>query len=225
MLPEDQYSSTVEDYLKAIYSLSREEGAGVEVVPLGGIAEKLAVTPGTVTTMMRHLADRGLVDYQPRKGVILNGKGNEEAIRIVRRHRMVELFLVNVMELDWAHVHEEAEALEHVVSDRLLDRMDEMLGYPSHDPHGDPIPDAEGSIPDEASQPLSSCMPGTWVVVRILDDNASFLNWLEQKGLQPGNALSLHEVDNLAGTLSLEVENRELTMGVVPAHAVLVRAG
>src|SRR6185436_274808 len=140
MLP----SSTVENYLKAIYqgqsSLARDQ----RLVPMGHVAAALGVTPGTATTMVKALAESGLVEYEPYGGVRLSAAGEKLATLVLRRHRLIELFLVQVMGMSWADVHDEAENLEHAVSDRLIDRIDEMLGHPSVDPHGDPIPGPEG---------------------------------------------------------------------------------
>ena len=140
MLP----SSTVENYLKAIY-----QGAGAltppqRLLPMGQLASALGVVPGTATTMVKALAESGLVEYEPYSGVALTPAGHKLAALVLRRHRLVELFLVRVMGYAWDEVHDEAEQLEHVVSDRLIDRMDEMLGRPEVDPHGDPIPDCRG---------------------------------------------------------------------------------
>ncbi len=144
-------SSTVENYLKAILHL-QQDGHGSTTV--GEIARVLEVTPGTVTIMMRHLRERGLVSYEPRRGLSLKPRGVTEAMKVVRRHRLIETFLVEVMGLDWSEVHEEAEILEHVISDRLLDRINEMLGEPTHDPHGDPIPARDGTVCKDHAMPL-----------------------------------------------------------------------
>ena len=202
---------TVEDYLKAIYGL--EGGRRGELVGLGKVAERLGVTAGTVTTMMRQLKGKGLIGYEPRRGVYLTGEGRVEALRVIRRHRMVELFLVDIMEVDWAHVHEEAEALEHAISDRLLERMDQMLDHPTHDPHGDPIPDASGGVSEERGRALIHCKAGRYRVVRVLNDASSFLNWLEAHGLQPGREFTLKGRDDHAGTLDLQIGDRPLTIG------------
>ena len=134
-------SSTVENYLKAIY----QGTAGLEpkqrLLPMGQLAAALDVSPGTATTMVKTLAESGLVEYEPYAGVMLTSAGKKLATLVLRRHRLIELFLVNVMGLKWDEVHEDAEQLEHAVSDRLVDRMDEMLGRPATDPHGDPIPE------------------------------------------------------------------------------------
>src|SRR6188472_3507754 len=142
MLP----SSTVENYLKAIYlgqsGLPREE----RLVPMGHVAAAVGVTPGTATTMVKALAESGLAEYEPYSGVRLTKAGEKLAGLVLRRHRLVEAFLVHVMGMSWAEVHEEAEQLEHVVSERLIERIDEMLGRPTRDPHGDPIPNPDGAI-------------------------------------------------------------------------------
>src|SRR6186713_2396364 len=146
MLP----SSTVENYLKAIYQGQSALAAGARLVPMGHVAGALGVTPGTATTMVKALAESGLAEYEPYSGVRLTSSGEKLAGLVLRRHRLVELFLVEVMGMSWAEVHEEAEQLEHVVSERLIERMDEMLGHPTRDPHGDPIPDAHGKLAHRA---------------------------------------------------------------------------
>src|SRR5215472_13982707 len=153
MLP----SSTVENYLKAIYqgqgTLSRDE----RLVSMGQVASALGVTPGTATTMVKALAESGLAEYEPYSGVRLSSAGERLAGLVLRRHRLVELFLVQVMGMKWDEVHEEAEQLEHVVSERLIERIDDMLGRPTHDPHGDPIPDPEGAIAQRHLDNLLTC--------------------------------------------------------------------
>ncbi|MGF1450330.1 MAG: metal-dependent transcriptional regulator [Opitutales bacterium] len=219
-------TSTVEDYLKAIWTLSEDSGTHcAQQVSLGLLSERLGVTPGTVTTMMRHLQKHGLVDYQPRRGVTLSSSGREAAIQILRRHRIIELFLVRVMKVDWAEVHVEAEALEHAVSDALLARMDEMLGSPTHDPHGDPIPDALGQLPLEESRPLSECGPGNYRVVRVLGEDAPFLNWLHERGFKPGTRFSLDTLDPQGGTLTLKrprTKKPDQTISLQAARHLLV---
>src|SRR5215468_7054715 len=140
-------SSTVENYLKTIYLGSTSaHGSEARLMPMGQLASALGVTPGTATTMVKTLAESGLVNYEPYAGVALTRAGRRLAGLVIRRHRLVELFLVQVMGLRWDEVHEDAEQLEHVVSERLIERIDEMLGHPTHDPHGDPIPSPDGAI-------------------------------------------------------------------------------
>ena len=134
-------SSTVENYLKAIYQAEIAHGEEGALVPMGRLASALHVVPGTATTMVKALADSGLVRYEPYAGVRLTPAGQKLAALVLRRHRLIELFLVKVLDMSWAEVHDEAERLEHAASDRLIDRIDAMLGRPAVDPHGDPIPD------------------------------------------------------------------------------------
>ncbi len=216
-------TSTVEDYLKSILRL--DETADREVT-VGGIAEDLGVTPGTVSSMMRHLSEAGLVDYVPRRSVTLRKKGRTEALRVVRRHRLVETFLVTVMKLDWSEVHEEAEVLEHVISDRLLERMDEMLGHPSHDPHGDPIPDPHGNVAaQELLHPLSEGAAGDrYRIVRVSDSDSGFLDWLRENRLLPGSVLDLVIHDPVAGIIEIRLsdDTSPLRLGEKAAARILV---
>ena len=144
MLP----SSTVENYLKAIYHGQTALTDGERLVPMGQVAAALGVAPGTATTMVKTLEKAALVEYEPYSGVRLTSAGETLAGLVLRRHRLVELFLVQVMGMSWAEVHDEAEQLEHVVSERLIERIDRMLGHPTQDPHGDPIPspDSESAL-------------------------------------------------------------------------------
>ena len=143
MLP----SQTVENYLKTIYlAQSATADRADELVPMGQLAAALGVVPGTATTMVKTLSESGLVYYEPYMGVRLTPAGEKLAGLVLRRHRLIELFLVKILGMSWAEVHDEAERLEHAVSERLIDRIDDMLGRPAVDPHGDPIPTAEGEV-------------------------------------------------------------------------------
>src|SRR4051794_38837967 len=146
-------TSTVEDYLKAIYTA--QQGSGL--VAMGALAAAMKVAPGTATAMVKTLAEAGLVDYEPRGGVRLSGKGERLALHVLRRHRLVELFLVEVLGLDWSEVDEEAEELEHAISDRVLERIDQLLKHPQVDPHGDPIPSSKGKLPSRTLASLAEC--------------------------------------------------------------------
>lgn len=196
-------TSTVENYLKTILveGLHRDD----DLVPMGQIASALEVASGTVTAMVKTLADGGLVSYEPYSGVRLTDDGRLLATRVLRRHRLIELFLVEVMKIDWTEVHDEAERLEHAVSDRLVDRMDEMLGHPDVDPHGDPIPTAQGEIPEHEYQTLLTCDSSPQRVVRVRDQQADFLRLVERRGLMPGSVLRLLHRDQAAETVSLSL--------------------
>ncbi|MEQ9460562.1 MAG: metal-dependent transcriptional regulator [Phycisphaeraceae bacterium] len=218
-------TSTTENYLKAIYGLGQSSGS--DRVATGALAQRLGITPGTATVMMKQLADRKLVDYRARQGVRLSDKGRAVALDVLRRHRLVELFLVEVMRLDWSEVHAEAELLEHVVSERMLERMDEMLGHPTHDPHGDPIPSSSGELPTLDLTALSECGVGSYRLVRILGDDPAFLTWLTGRGLHPGVNVQIEKRDAFAGTLLLRIEDGKDSFGIgmTTAGRMMVEAG
>lgn len=220
-------SSTVEDYLKAIASLHLSKATTDRPVALGAIAKRLGVTPGTVTTMMKHLAGKGLVEYLPRRGVKLTGEGRSQAMGVLRRHRLIELFLVEIMQLDWADVHVEAERLEHALSDRLLERIDEMLRHPTRDPHGDPIPSAQGKLPIATVKPLNEATPGPLQIVRITDDSAQFLEWVSTRNLKPGTTIHLTDHDPIAKTMTVKhprKRNSQFHIAEEPAGKIMVTA-
>lgn len=215
------HSRTEENYIKAVYRHGREHPEGNAT--LGEIARDLAVTPGTVTQMMKHLMQRGLVTYQTRRGAALTRQGEQVALGIVRRHRLIELFLVEVMGMDWADVHDEAEELEHVVSDRLVTRMDEMLGHPAHDPHGAPIPTAEGVIAAATGQSLAACSPGTYRLVQVDEGSGDFLDWCKDNGLVPGATIHLVKTDPFAETFTLDIDGKAtISVGLGSASRLLV---
>lgn len=218
MLP----SSTVENYLKAI--LQHQPGEPAALVPMGQIAAALNVTPGTATTMVKALAESGLVLYEPYSGVRLSPAGEKLAALVLRRHRLVELFLVQVMGMSWDEVHEEAEKLEHVVSERLIERMDQMLGRPEVDPHGDPIPDAEGSIRERELHTLLTCPLHTRVTVtRVVDQDSEFLRFIEQHDLKPGQAIEVEARDTMADSVRVRGrDDRRTTIGTRAASKLLV---
>jgi len=215
-------TSTVENYLKTILHLDEDADTAVSV---GAIAETLAVTPGTVSSMMRHLADDGLVEYFPRRSVALLPKGRNQAMQVVRRHRLIETFLVEVLKLDWSEVHEEAEVLEHVISDRLLRRMDEMLGHPELDPHGDPIPNEKGEYAsDFEGQPLAGLEGGRFRLVRVDDSDPELLDWLREAELLPGGEYEVVSHDTVAGILEISGKSSPIIrMGEKAARQVLVQ--
>jgi len=219
-------SSTVEDYLKCIYRAEQEaREKGRNLVPMGEIAARLEVSPASVTAMMKTLAESGLLAYEPYSGVRLEAAGRKLAAHVLRRHRLVELFLVNVMGFDWSEVHVEAEQLEHAVSERMIERMDEMLGHPSVDPHGDPIPSADGHIEVVNHPSLLQCELGTLVeVVRVIDQQAEFLRFADREGLSPGNWVEVAARDETAGRVDVRSGERRFGIGFPAASKVLVRA-
>ena len=219
MLP----SSTVENYLKAIYQGQSALAHEQRLVPMGQVATALGVTPGTATTMVKALAESGLAEYEPYSGVRLSAAGEKLAGLVLRRHRLVELFLVQVMGMSWAEVHDEAEHLEHVVSERLIDRIDEMLGRPTHDPHGDPIPNPDGAITTKHLDSLLTCPLRTPLrVTRITDQDPAFLRFIESSNLKPGEPVEVEARDAAADSVLLRRKDRHLTIGARAASKLLV---
>jgi DtxR family transcriptional regulator, Mn-dependent transcriptional regulator len=222
MLP----SSTVENYLKAIFHGQSALANGERLVPMGQVAGALGVTPGTATTMIKALAEAQLVEYEPYSGVCLTAAGEKLAGLVLRRHRLVELFLVQVMGMSWAEVHDEAEQLEHVVSEHLIERIDEMLGRPTHDPHGDPIPNTEGAVQSANLDTLLTCPLGRRLrVTRITDQDPKFLRFIEGHDLKPGRPVEVEARDAAADSVRLlNAEREALTIGARAASKLLVEA-
>jgi DtxR family transcriptional regulator, Mn-dependent transcriptional regulator len=221
MLP----SSTVENYLKAIYLGVGALAPGQRLLPMGQLASSLGVAPGTATTMVKTLAEAGLVEYEPYTGVTLTAAGERLAALVLRRHRLIELFLVQVMGFSWDEVHDDAEQLEHVVSDRLIDRIDEMLGRPEVDPHGDPIPDPQGAVKPQNVQSLMTCPLNTPVtVMRVVDQDRMFLRFIESNHLKPGESIEVEARD--AASDSVRVRGKDdlrITIGTRAASKLLVQ--
>jgi DtxR family Mn-dependent transcriptional regulator len=217
-------SSTVENYLKAIYQGQMALSGDARLVPMGQVAAALGVTPGTATTMVKALSESGLAEYEPYSGVRLTSSGEKLAGLVLRRHRLVELFLVRVMGMSWDEVHEDAEQLEHVVSDRFIERIDEMLGRPTHDPHGDPIPTAEGRLAAPNHDNLLTCPMETPLrVTRIADQDPAFLRFIERNDLKPGQIVQVESRDAAADAVRLQVRgNGALTIGARAASKLLV---
>jgi DtxR family Mn-dependent transcriptional regulator len=215
-------SSTVENYLKTLYTQQQDYPG--EPVPLGKLAERLELTPGTVTTMIKRLAGSNLVQYETRSGAQLTPEGERLALQVLRRHRLIELFLVRVVGFDWSEVHDEAEELEHAASEKLLERIDHMLGYPQLDPHGDPIPSPGGEVASRDLIQLSECPPGSAEVAQISDHDAAFLSFLHTHGLMPGVTLSVHGCDPIADVVTVQPQTASspLQLGLAAARKIRV---
>ncbi len=214
-------SLTVENYLKAIYQLS---GTGSErAAPTGELAQVLGVSAGTVTSMLKTLSNTGLAKYMPYEGVQLTDSGLALALRVVRRHRLIELFLVKTLALSWDEVHAEAEHMEHAVSDLLVDRIDAFLGYPKVDPHGDPIPAADGSLATPDSRSLVECQLGErFRLSRVLDQSPEFLRYLTDSGINLGAQGTVVTNHREAGVVRIQVDGRDASLGRDAAMKLLV---
>jgi len=217
-------SLTVENYLKAILLLGFRTGE--TTIATGQLAEALEVSPGTVTSMLKTLADSELVNYKPYAGVTLTASGRKLALRMLRRHRLIELFLVNTLNLTWDQVHEEAEHMEHAVSDFLIDHIDEFLDHPSTDPHGDPIPGKDGELRSTQGHgvALSSCSPGTRIkLIRVMNQSPEFLRYLSEVNLMIGADARIIQKSEEAGLLTLENDGLQIPLGLSAASDLLVQ--
>lgn len=213
-------SLTVENYVKAIHQL---EAAQHGPAATGQIAAALSVSPGTVSSMLKTLSESGLATYAPYEGAKLTPAGVALALRVIRRHRLIELFLSRTLAMSWDEVHEEAENMEHAVSDLLIDRIDAFLGNPEVDPHGDPIPQADGAIAMREARPLSQCAPGAAVrVARVVDQSAEFLRFLTGRGIAIGAHGQIASANAEAGVLTLRVGELETSFSREAASRILV---
>jgi DtxR family Mn-dependent transcriptional regulator len=217
-------TSTVENYLKQLYLQQHAADGGR--VAVGRLATAMGVVPGTATSMVKALSDSGLVEYEPRGGVRLTSRGEQLALHVLRRHRLVELFLVKVLGLDWSVVHEEADSLEHAVSDRVLERMDALLGHPTADPHGDPIPTPKGQVHDPRRMSLADCTIGApHRIARVLDQEPEFLKFVDRQGLMPGATVTVQKRDAVAEAVKIRIGRREeVSLGLAAAAKILVES-
>ncbi len=214
-------SLTVENYVKAIYQLGLDRGGGA--VATGQLATALAVSPGTVTSMLKTLSESALVEYMPYTGVSLTAAGQVLALRVIRRHRLIEVFLARTLEMSWDEVHEEAEHMEHAVSDLLIDRIDKFLGYPSVDPHGDPIPRADGTLLNPPTTSLAETMPGQrFKITRVVDQSPEFLRFLTNSGITLDALGTTVAKKQEAGLVVVRVGDHETSLGMPAAGKIQV---
>jgi DtxR family Mn-dependent transcriptional regulator len=213
-------TQAVEDYLKTIYEIEQEQGR----VGTSALAERLRVTPGSVTGMIKKLAGTGLVTHEPYRGVVLTDAGQKIALKVVRQHRLVELFLVRKLGVPWDRVHKEAHRIEHVLSDYLEDRMDVVLGHPTTDPHGAPIPSRNGTIRQVAHRRLTELEPGQKAIVsEVSDHDSSLLRHLDSLGILPGTEVTVVEVAPHGGSLTVRTPEGESPISPEAARHIFVR--
>lgn len=218
-----ELSFTEENYIKAIYSLQQLSEAGV--VSVNEIAEKVATRPATVTDMLRKLSDKKLINYEKYKKPSLTKLGLEKALQVIRKHRLWEVFLHDKLHFSWDEVHEVAEELEHIRSSKLIERLDEYLGFPAFDPHGDPIPNAAGEIKPASNKTLSKTELGLKVVlVAVKDTSTAFLQYLERFGLNIGTQIEVKEILAFDGSRVVNIEGKkELMLSEKIAEKLLVK--
>ena len=201
--PSHRPSEAIEDYAKAIYALQRRAG-GAGGVSTNDLAERLGVTPASVSAMLKKLADRGLAVHERYKGVVLTPEGERVALEVLRHHRLLELYLAEHLGVPWDRVHAEAEALEHVISEDLEARIAAKLGNPTHDPHGDPIPDEDLVMDEGDTHRLAELEPGaTGRFVRISDSDSEMLRYLSERGVRLGDRLEVVERQPFGGPLTV----------------------
>ncbi|MGB2711218.1 MAG: metal-dependent transcriptional regulator [Conexibacter sp.] len=221
-LPSARPSEAIEDYAKAIYALQRRAG-GEQGVSTNDLAERLGVTPASVSAMLKKLAERGLARHEPYRGVVLTGEGERVALEVLRHHRLLELYLVEQLGVPWDRVHEEAEALEHVLSEYLEARIAAKLGHPTHDPHGDPIPDAQLVVDERETRSLADLTPGArGRFVRVSDSDSAMLRYLDERGVQLGDRFDVLDRQPFGGPLTVRFGEREQVLGGALAAAMRV---
>jgi len=211
-------SQAVEDYLKVIYRLQANGEATTTK-----IATALEVSSASVTNMVKRLAKLGLVEYASYKGVTLTASGRKIALEIIRHHRLLELYLMEVMGYSWDEVHDEAENLEHHISEQFEDKIAELLDDPTHDPHGDPIPTKEGVIPDTITHRLTEADEGHMLIIKqVKDQDPDLLRYLEEINLIPGVKVVIKEKAPFNGPLTLIIEDRQQVVGYEVANNIFV---
>jgi DtxR family transcriptional regulator, Mn-dependent transcriptional regulator len=217
---EKPYSSSVGDYIKAIWDLG-----GVGSASTKDVADRLLVSPASVSNMFVRLQEMGLVKYERYQGASLTERGRVEALRLIRRHRLIETFLLEHLGYDWQEVHDEAERLEHAVSDGFTERLAAFLGHPDHDPHGGPIPSPEGIMEADDTFPLSQAVAGKMLrISEVRDEDAQMLDYLGDRNLVPGRLVTVREVRDLDGVVIVEDEEAEVyALGEPLARYIFVR--
>jgi DtxR family Mn-dependent transcriptional regulator len=214
-------SGPVEDYLKAIYDLERD----AQPATTNEIAERLDISPASVSGMVRRLAEQGLITHEPYRGVRLTGDGRRAALRTLRRHRILECYLTEVLGYPWDRVHDEAERLEHAASEELIERMADALGDPLHDPHGAPIPTREGVVEETTRRTIADAVSGERLRVRqVMDEDGERLRYLAELGIRPGSIIRILDRAPFDGPITLWVDNSAggVTRAVGPALAAQV---
>jgi DtxR family Mn-dependent transcriptional regulator len=213
-------TSAIEDYAKAIYALERRGG---EPVTTNALAERLGVTPGSASGMVKRLGELGLVEHRPYRGVSLTDAGRRVALEVMRHHRLLELYLVESLGVPWDRVHEEAEVLEHVLSEELEELIAAKLGNPTVDPHGDPIPTRDLTIEEGVSERLQALEPGArGTFTRVSDSDPEMLRWLAERGIAPGDELEVIDKQPFGGPLFVQFGDDVHVLGGALARAMRV---
>ncbi len=219
MANTDELTDSIEDYLKAIHKVQN----GSDAVSTSELADHLGISPASVSGMTKKMAEMNLVEHTPYEGVSLTEYGEKIALEVVRHHRLVERFLAEALDISWDQVHEEAERLEHVISEDLEDRMEEFLGNPDTDPHGSPIPSREGTVERPPCKPLSDMEAGdTALIYEVSDHDSDLLRYLARKKLYPGTRVKFISEEPYSGGVNIEANGEEITIGSEAARYIQV---
>lgn len=212
-------NETIENYLKAIYNIQGE----MDKVATTTLAKRLAIAPASATGMIKKLSEMKLITYEKYQGVKLTKAGRGIALEVIRHHRLIELFLAEALGVPWDKVHEEAEKWEHVLSEDIEDRIDELLGFPTHDPHGSPIPDRNGEMPERSDILLSDMQPRQrGVIMEVCDENPELLRYLGSMALYPKAEIQVLKIEPFEGPLTLDVNGTTHTLGRKVAQQIFV---
>lgn len=218
---EFKLTHTEENYLKSIYSLELSSSKNVSTTLL---AKKMKTKASSVTDMIKKLADKDLVDYKKYKGVSLTKSGKTIAVKIVRKHRLWEVFLVNKLDYNWDEVHEIAEQLEHIKSNSLVDRLDKYLEFPTHDPHGDPIPDKDGNIEHHKNIMLSSIKPeNSCIIIGVKDSSSSFLKFLDNSNIKLGSVIKVKSKEEFDNSIFIEIGENQISISHLISKNLFVK--
>ncbi|MBZ0256778.1 metal-dependent transcriptional regulator [bacterium] len=219
LIGDEMLGPIIEDYLKTVYAIGLD---GTLVTP-SMLAERFSVSPAAVTKMMKRLQTLNLVNYSRSNGVRLTQEGNKIAIEILRHHRLIELYLIKALGYRWDQVHEEAERLEHVISDVFVEKIDEYLGFPTHDPHGDPIPTKDGTLLEQATAPINEMKPGEESQIeRVSDTDSEMLKYMEKLGIAPGVAIEYIKEEPYGGSIHIKVNGEQCAIGRELASNIFV---
>ncbi len=213
-------SYTEENYLKAIYHLSDD---GTKEVLTNAIADAMSTKAASVTDMIKKLSAKKFISYEKYYGVKITKQGKAEALMVIRKHRLWETFLVEKLNFDWDEVHEIAEQLEHIQSPLLIQKLDEFLGFPTADPHGEPIPDKHGKINIKAQMPLFDLMPGyKGIIIAVKDSDSTLLKYLNKIGAIPGKKVKLINKEEYDGSLEIEIDDQRISISKVVSENILM---
>ena len=210
-----------ENYLKAIYGLQKENPSGVST---NAVAENLDTKAASATDMIKKLNEKQLVNYKPYQGVLLNAEGEKWALHVIRKHRLWETFLAEKLKFGWEEIHEVAEQLEHIHSEKLVRELDRFLGFPEYDPHGDPIPDEEGNLPKVAKRKLSQLNVGDQgVCTGVNDTSSSFLKFLAKQQINLGTNIEVLELESFDRSMSILINGEKVVLSKIATDNIYVK--